>query len=374
MAYKIAQINSVILRGDAISNIMRATHDINISQGYQDTLIVDLFSEYDDVLTLAEYDYDKSPLISKLAYFFPRFMQLDNKIGWLKQYLVARRRYRKGVAKSIIENADIRIWHYGAFYTLFRQFHAKDILYYANITYPYLSNFSEFAMFSKNMLQATLDLEPFAIAQSAFTKRNLIALGFPESSIRILPLFHKYNLPYTQHSHAKAKLLAWGRYAKNKAIPELVEACNEYKIRLRVFGDNNQLKEFREQYNEAEQKNTRGYAELSGKIPDFEAELAKANIYICNSYHEGFNMPLIEAEAHSLPVIARRGTAMNELVKEGYNGYLFDNINEVPDLVDKIMRNYATMSYNAWKHSQNYTHDKYKERYLRILEEYQAVK
>ncbi|MEM3215971.1 MAG: hypothetical protein QXS17_03585, partial [Candidatus Micrarchaeaceae archaeon] len=73
MAYKIAQINSVILRGDAISNIMRATHDINISQGYQDTLIVDLFSEYDDVLTLAEYDYDKSPLISKLAYFFPRF-------------------------------------------------------------------------------------------------------------------------------------------------------------------------------------------------------------------------------------------------------------------------------------------------------------
>ncbi|MEM4097759.1 MAG: glycosyltransferase family 4 protein [Candidatus Micrarchaeaceae archaeon] len=374
MAYKIAQINSVILRGDAISNIMRATHDINISQGYQDTLIVDLFSEYDDVLTLAEYDYDKSPLISKLAYFFPRFMQLDNKIGWLKQYLVARRRYRPGIAKSIIENADVRIWHYGAFYTLFRQFHAKDILYYANITYPYLSNFSEFGMFSKNMLQATLDLEPFAIAQSNFTKRNLMSLGFPEDRIHILPLFHKYNLPYITRNPSTPRLLAWGRYAKNKAIPELVEACNQCKLHLRVFGDNNQLKEFREQYSEAVQKNTRGYAELSGKIMDFEAELNKANIYVCNSYHEGFNMPLIEAEAHSLPVLARRGTAMDELVKDGYNGFLFDDISEVPVLVDKIMRNYAAMSRNAWQHSQNYTFSKYKERYLRILEEYQAVK
>ncbi|MEM3416347.1 MAG: glycosyltransferase family 4 protein [Candidatus Micrarchaeaceae archaeon] len=243
-------------------------------------------------------------------------------------------------------------------------------MYYANITYPYLSNFSEFAMFSKNMLQATLDLEPFAIAQSNFTKRNLIALGFPEDRIHILPLFHKYNLPYAQHSHTEGRLIAWGRYAKNKAIPELVEACNQYKLYLRVFGDNSQLKEFKEQYSEALNKNSKGYAELSGKIPDFEAELNKANIYVCNSYHEGFNMPLIEAEAHSLPVLAHRGTAMDELVQDGFNGYLFDNISEVPALVDKIMRNYATMSYNAWKHSQDYTLEKYKERYLRILKEY----
>ncbi|MEM3859801.1 MAG: glycosyltransferase family 4 protein [Candidatus Micrarchaeaceae archaeon] len=363
-------MHSVILKGDAVSNIMRAIHDINISQGYQDNLVADLFSEYEGIPTLASYDFDTDPLIAKLTYLFSRFIRLDNKTKWISEYLKARKQYRKGVAKSIIENADVRIWHYGSFYTLFRQFHAKDILYYANITYPYLSNFSEFGMFSKNMLQATLDLEPFAIAQSAFTKRNLIALGFPESNIRILPLFHKYNLPYAQHPHAEAKLIAWGRYAKNKAIPELVEASNQYKLHLRVFGDNSQLKEFKEQYGEALNKNSDGYAELSGKIPDFEAELGKANIYICNSYHEGFNMPLIEAEAHSLPVLARRGTAMNELVKDGYNGYFFDNISEVPALADKIMRNYAAMSRNAWQHSQSYTLEKYKERYLKILKEY----
>ena len=109
---------------------------------------------------------------------------------------------------------------------------------------------------------------------------------------------------------------------------------------------------------------------LSGKVPDFEAELNQANIYISNSYHEGFNLPLIEAEAHSLPVLARSGTAMDELVKDGYNGYLFNDINEVPELVDKIMKNYKQMSYNAWKHSQNYTYERFKQNYLKILKEY----
>ncbi|MEM3839086.1 MAG: glycosyltransferase family 4 protein [Candidatus Micrarchaeaceae archaeon] len=369
MAYKIAQMHSVILEGDAVSNIMHAIHNINISQGYTDSLIADLFSEYKEIPTLASADYDSSPLTVSLVYLFSRFIRLDSKISWLKKYYEASKQYRKGEAKNLIESADVRIWYYGAFYTLFRYFHAKDILFYVDITYPYLSNFSEFGLFSKNMLQATLDLKPFVITISEFSKQNMIALGFKAENIRVLPLFHKYNLPYAQHPHAVPHLIAWGRYAINKAIPELVEASNQYKLHLRVFGDNNQIKEFKEQYTMAVQKND-GYAKLSGKIPDFEAELDNANIYICNSYHEGFNMPLIEAEAHSLPVLARRGTAMDELVEDGYNGYLFDNISEVPDLVDKIMRNYAAMSRNAWQHSQGYTLEKYKEGYLKILKEY----
>ncbi|MGC8572333.1 MAG: glycosyltransferase, partial [Candidatus Micrarchaeia archaeon] len=112
----------------------------------------------------------------------------------------------------------------------------------------------------------------------------------------------------------------------------------------------------------------------SGKVPDFEAELSNANIYISNSYHEGFNMPLIEAEAHSMPVLARRGTAMDELVKDGYNGYLFDSVDELPKLINKIMLNYKQMSYNAWKHSQNYNYEKFKERYLKIIKEYEDKK
>ena len=70
----------------------------------------------------------------------------------------------------------------------------------------------------------------------------------------------------------------------------------------------------------------------------------------------------------------RRGTAMDEFVIEGETGYLFSDIAEVPDLTDKIMKDYKRFSYNAWQHSQNFTYEKFKERYLRILSEYKKAR
>ena len=370
----IAQMHSVVLNGDAVSNIMRTLDTIHKEDGWDSSLISDLFSEYDDVYVLASYDYDKTPMLARIGYLTSRFIRLDNKTRWLKEYAKAKNRYKPGRAKQLIENADIRIWHYGAFYNLFRYFHEGDILFYHGITYPYLSYFSEFGIYSKPMLQAILDMKPFVVVSSEFIKQSLVDLGFKEYSIHILPLFHKYNLKYTERHPAKPKLIAWGRYALNKGIPELIGMANKNKIRLRVFGDNNQLREFSDQYKEALKANANSYATLSGKVPDFEAVLNQANIYINNSRHEGFALPVIEAEAHSLPVLARRGTAMDELVKDGYNGFLFSDINEVPELISKIMKDYESFSYNAWQHSQNFTYEKFKQNYLRILSEYAKVR
>ena len=370
---RIVQMHSVVLKADAVSNVMVMLNKIHRAQGWNSSLIADLFSEYDNTPILASYDYDRTPTPARISYLVSRFIRLDSKGKWLSDYIKARRRYKSGVAKSLIENADIRIWHYGAFYNLFRYFHANDILFYHGITYPYLSYFSDFGIYSKNMLQATLDMDPFVIVQSSFIKQSLIDLGFKGESIHILPLSHKYSLPYQESEHSEPRLIAWGRYALNKGIPELVSMSNKYKIRLRVFGDNYQLREFSDQYNQAIKANTEGYATLSGKVPDFEAELNNANIYISNSYHEGFGLPLVEAEAHSLPVLARRGTAMDELVKDGYNGYLFSSIDEVPELIGRIMKDYKRFSRNAWRHSQSFTYEIFKKRYLKILEEYKEA-
>ncbi len=370
---KIVQMHTVFFKADAISNVAFALDKIHKEQEWKSHLIADLFSDYDNVPVLASRDYEKTPLTLRLIYIFSRFIRLSNKKAWLREYLKAMKHYKPQVAKNLIESADIRIWHYGAFYTLFRYFHRGDIIFYHGITDPYLSHFSEFGMFSKNMLQATLDLRPFVIVASEFIKQSLIDLGFKKESINVLPLFHKYNIPYKMHEHTEPQLLTWGRYAMNKAIPELVRFTNENGIKLRVFGDNFQLFEYSDQYQEAVKNNISNYAELSGKVPDFEKELNEANIYICNSYHEGFNMPLIEAEAHSLPVLARRGTAMDELVKDGYNGYLFSDLEEVPALIAKIRARYETFSYNAWQHSQKYTFGKFKRRYLNTITKYIGV-
>ena len=367
---KIVQMNTVFFKTDAISNVALALEKIHKEQVWESHLIADLFSDYTNVLVFAGKDYDKTPPMQQIIYLFSRFIRLSNKKIWLKKYLDTYKYYKPQVAKKLIENADIRIWHYGAFYTLFRYFHRGDILFYYGITDPFLSYFSELSLFSKNMLQATLDLKPFVIAESEFIKQSLIELGFNKDSINVLPLFHTYNISYKIHKHIEPQLLTWGRYAANKAIPELVKFANENRIKLRVFGDNFQVFEYSDQYQEALKNNSLDYAELSGKVPDFEKELNGANIYICNSYHEGFNMPLIEAEAHSLPVLARRGTAMDELIKDGYNGYLFNDLAEVPALIAKIKAHYKTFSYNAWQHSQKYTFDKFKHKYLSIINKY----
>ena len=366
----IVQIHSVVSKMDAVSNIMLTIDTIHKQEDWSSSIIADLFSEYDDVVVMAHKDYDKTPLIARMTYLTSRFIRLNSKVKWIKEYLEARSRYIPDHAKNLIENADIRIWHYGAFYTLFQYFHSGDILFYHGITYPYLSYFSEYGIYSKNMLQAILDMKPFIIVHSNFIKQNLIDLGFKENRIYILPAFHRYKSTYIERQPITPKLIAWGRYALNKGISELVSMANKHKINLRVFGDNIQIKEFSEQYKEALKANIKGYAVISGKIPDFEAELDQANIYINNSRHEGFGLPLIEAEAHSLPILARRGTAMTELVKDGYNGFLFNDLNEVPELINKIINNYEKFSYNAWKHSQNFTYKKFKVRYLRIIKKY----
>ena len=191
---KIVQMNTVLFKADALSNIIRKLDAINKGENWQSNIIVDLFSDYKGIPVLASSDYSYDPLLARLSYLVSRFMRLSNKVHWLKSYASATRQYRPNVAKNLIESADIRIWHYGAFYTLFRQFHDGDILYFHGITPPYLSYFREFAIFSKNMLQAILDLHPFVIVDSQFMKQSIADLGFKTKDIHVLPLFHSYNL------------------------------------------------------------------------------------------------------------------------------------------------------------------------------------
>ena len=131
----VVQMHSVVFKGDAVSNIMRTLDTIHKEEGWPSSLISDLFSEYNDVYVLASYDYDKTPMPVRMGYLASRFIRLDNKWKWLQEYAKAKNRYKPGRAKQLIENADIRIWHYGAFYTLFRYFHAGDILFYHG-TFP----------------------------------------------------------------------------------------------------------------------------------------------------------------------------------------------------------------------------------------------
>ncbi len=363
---KIVDISSVVIHGESLSNVMRTNSRIHKEQGWGSELVAEAFSTHDYVLTYAVKDYFNVSASDSIREFLS-----NNKAEWIRKFLPSRLRYKPEAAFNVIENADIRIWHFGSFYPLFQYFHRNDVLFYYGITYPYLSYNPAVAFNSYSMIQTVKSLNPKIITISNFIKKDLVKQGFDPGAFRVLPLFHTYNLKYAdraRHKRGKPRLLAYGRYAKNKAVPELARICSESNTELTHFGDNMSIKEFREEYKKAV-KYANGIVRILPKQDKIEDFFSDSDIYVCNSYHEGFNLPIIESEAHSLPVLARRGTAMDDLVVDNYNGFLFDSADEIPDLAERIMKDYKRFSRNAWRHSNDFTYEKYKGRYLRILKD-----
>lgn len=366
---KIVQVNSSLIKHDSICNIIRDSDKLFREAGLTSNIVVDTISEFksENIYPLFIFESIKISLLTLLGK--ASFFEMKSRVAkaFISNY------FWKRPAKSVFDAADVRIWHNSGFLLSDYLMHKNDIFFFHNYTAAYLRDKfngpNELQL--RTRLQSHNDMDLIYICPSQFNIDTLNKLNVNYKHAYKLPLFHKYNLPYKKHIHKEPRLIAWGRYAKNKAVPELVKLASEAGLPLTYFGDNYTLKEHKEEYKDAMQYSNNKIS-LYGQIDDFEGELAKANIYICNSYFEGFNMPIVESYAHSLPVLARRGTAMDEFVIEGETGYLFSDIAEVPDLTDKIMKDYKRFSYNAWQHSQNFTYEKFKERYLRILKEYEA--
>ena len=374
---KISQMHIALVHGDGLcSNILRL-HKIHKEMGYDDNIIIELISEYPSAITMAVTDYPgkNESLLKQLLYKFGRLMSVNNKIEFLKLYRENQKRYVPGLAKKEIETSDIRIWHYGGYYDLMKQFKNGDILFYHGNCFSTLPingksmlNKKQYERSYSYLRNEILKKDPKIITVSQYLKNELTGMGFNKDRIWVLPLTHDYHLPYIRHDSSQTNLLACGRYTANKRPDMIAEMANKENLNLIVFGDNVQQKEYRYVYKQA-RKWANGNVKVYGKVQSVDNMFDKSNIYISNSYNESFNMPIIEAEAHSLPVIARRGSAMDELVIDGYNGYLFNDIGEVPGLAKRILNNYDNFSKNAYSESLKYTNEKFKGRYSKILGE-----
>ncbi|MEM0201267.1 MAG: glycosyltransferase, partial [Candidatus Micrarchaeaceae archaeon] len=330
----IAQIHNILIKGDGISNNIKTTQEVNKSLKLNNDIVLELFSDYSNNYELAIADYFNINFYN----MFKRFLNIDNKYNYTKMFIKAMKNYKKNAAKNVIENAKIRIWHYGSHYELFKLIHNKDIVYYHNLTFPYLVEDRKSMVDSRLILMSIKDMELFFITQSKFNKECLIRMGFDDNNIVQTIPFHRNNLKFKNKSVNKnPKLVSYGRYSTNKGIVELAKMSNSANINLTVFGDNKSSKEYKKVYDSAN-KYSKENIKILGKIPRIDTYLFNSDIFILNSYHEGASLPVVEAESFGLPIILRRGTALNELVVEGErrNGYLFDDINEIPELINKI--------------------------------------
>jgi glycosyltransferase involved in cell wall biosynthesis len=180
-----------------------------------------------------------------------------------------------------------------------------------------------------------------AAGDSEFNRRELEALGFPETAVLpVVPDFsHLGGTPDVRVLDAfdddRTNILFVGRMIPNKRPDRLIRFFHAYQSlvnpdsRLLLAGSSAQFEHYRDslQYLAA----SLGVTDVNflGQVSNEEltALYDVADLYLCASEHEGFCVPLVEAFYKRVPVLAYAAAAVPATMDGG--GVLFDTTNPV---------------------------------------------
>ncbi|WP_022852606.1 glycosyltransferase family 4 protein [Thermodesulfatator atlanticus] len=104
---------------------------------------------------------------------------------------------------------------------------------------------------------------------------------------------------------------------------------------------------------------------------DLPAFYSMADIFVQPSIgHEAFGITVVEAMSCGIPVVGSNNGGIREIIRDGYNGYLF-RPKDVNDLVAKIEmaeKNWENLSKNCVKHvSENFTWSKTAQKIIELI-------
>jgi glycosyltransferase involved in cell wall biosynthesis len=297
---KIAICHQSILEGDAIGHDIYGMAQVIIAQGWQPVL-------------LAEY-------------FGPQS-------GENVQFQCC------SIMESDPKQFDLIIYHHSVEWALGETFlektKAKIVVKYHNITppeffKPYAKKYEEKCKLGRQ--QTTRLAQRFSdrliwLSDSEYNQRDLQQVGIL-GDMRILAPMHKIDAGIVAaSSQAKGaddtlNLLFVGRFAPNKGHFDLIKVIRAYvsefsnKIKLSIVGSQDPalMKYLQEIVALIEVLKLGDHIALLSHVS--QAKLMElystADAFLCMSKHEGFCVPLIEAQAIGLPIIANDTTAMAE--------------------------------------------------------------
>lgn len=259
-------------------------------------------------------------------------------------------------------NSDLYVYHYPSRYPLLESMKGLDrgavMLYYHNVTPPKLWRSS----FYRHPLQHSVDsVGEFAsyadlvVTPSEYNADQLVREhGCERERIKVLPLA----VPLDHFSpgppdselieehllFGRQVILFVGRMAGNKRIDLLVEALPSVQKHvpnalLLLVGDEQSNPAHREVVAQAraraEELGVTDDVIFTGMVPEIPPYFGLADVYATASLHEGFGVPLIEAMASGVPVVASRATAHPSVL--GDAGVLVEPEN-APELAEALIR------------------------------------
>jgi glycosyltransferase involved in cell wall biosynthesis len=256
--------------------------------------------------------------------------------------------------------SDLYIYHYPGYYELLESMREIDrgtvVFYYHNVTPPELwgSDIDQERLVQGTTGKSLVHYADLCLTPSPFNKQDLVdQVGYDADRISVLPmpvalgeftpgekdaeLMRQYEL------EGQNVLLFVGRMAGNKRIDLLVEALALIKkqmpnSRLLLVGDNESSGAYRQitarAKVRAEELGIGREVIFTGRVARLPTYLRLADVYVTASLHEGFGVPLIEAMACGVPVVASRCTAMPWVV--GDAGLLAEP-GDAEDLAEKTV-------------------------------------
>ena len=172
---------------------------------------------------------------------------------------------------------------------------------------------------AQDQLSDLVEKSVFAICDSDFNAQVLSEFGQVEQYVIPLPVEASPRLEMT--SGAQPTILFVGRIAPNKGIHDLIAAISVLRqrlpeVRLRVVGGSTT-----ESYDRAikgliDALELSEVVSLTGWIDDeqLDREYRQASVFCTLSDHEGFGVPIVEAMARGIPVVAHENTAIGQTV------------------------------------------------------------
>jgi L-malate glycosyltransferase len=232
---------------------------------------------------------------------------------------------------------DVFLFHYsiGSPVTRFvRGLSAHVVPYYHNVTPPgFLRGYNE--PLADLLEQGRRDLAlfkdaPFALAASEYNRQEMLTLGF--RNVEVLPYFITFDWLHAsaegtagravtaRYKDGAVNLLFVGRLAPNKRQDDLIRAFNAYhdlitpESRLLLVGSDANAPGYGiELGSMAAALGLADCVHLPGAVGPREGlggYYRAADLFVCLSEHEGFCIPLLEAMAFDVPVVAYHATGV----------------------------------------------------------------
>jgi len=238
---------------------------------------------------------------------------------------------------------DALIYHHSTFWEagemILKKFTGPLLIRYHNVTpsfffSKYSSRLEEQCL--KGVQQTKVLAKNYSNAywasDSKFNKEELVGLGVLDDRIQVVAPFNNTNfVPLSEKSLDKyeripLRVIFVGRIAPNKRIDSLLRVVAFYikefdnQIILDLVG--NQHPEMISYFDElqilAADLQIEEFVNWHGLLPDqgLDNLYRQADVFLCMSEHEGFCVPLIEAQSIGLPVVACDAGAISETLGE----------------------------------------------------------